>query len=122
MKQITDSFRVSTNGESLTNITKYIENMIIKKELNTGLINISIQHTTASLIIQENADDNVKKDLLNFFKRIIPNDLLFNHNFEGDDDMPAHIKSSLNKTSCTISVLKKKIKTRYLARDFFIWT
>ena len=110
MKQITDSFMISTNGESLTNITNYIENLIIKKGLNTGILNISIQHTTASLMIQENADDNVKEDLIKFFRKIIPNDILFKHNSEGDDDMPAHIKSSLNQTSCTVSVLKKKLK------------
>ena len=110
MKQITESFMIRTNGESLTNITNYIENLIMKKKLNTGIINISIQHTTASLMIQENVDDNVKEDFIKFFKKIIPNDILFKHKREGDDDMPAHIKSSLNKTSCTISVLKKKLK------------
>ena len=110
MKQITDSFMIETHGESLIDITNHIKHLIEKKKLNSGIINISIQHTTASLIVQENADDNVKEDLISFFNKIIPNDTVFKHNFEGDDDMPAHIKSSLNKTSCTFSVLKKKLK------------
>ncbi len=110
MKQITDSFMIETHGESLIDITNHINNLINKKKLNSGIINISIQHTTASLIVQENADDYVKEDLISFFNKIIPKDTLFKHNYEGDDDMPAHIKSSLNKTSCTFSVFKKKLK------------
>ena len=109
MKQITDCIKVETNGESLINITDYIKNLIKKYEINSGLINIFIQHTTASLIVQENADDYVKDDLISFFNNIISKDILFKHNYEGDDDMPAHIKSCLNKTSCTFSVLKKKL-------------
>ena len=92
-------------------ITNLIEKVITLSKLNTGLINISIMHTSASLLIQENADTNVQKDLLNFFDKIAPmNENLYIHNDEGKDDMPAHIKSALTQTNLSLSFGNKKLK------------
>ena len=110
MRQEFFTLEINTNGQKLYEFTEKTIQWIKKLKINNGLLNLSIQHTSASIIVQENADDYVKEDLISFFNKIIPKDTLFKHNYEGDDDMPAHIKSSLNKTSCTFSVLKKKLK------------
>ena len=104
MIQETNEIFLETKGQRLLNITNLIENVITLSKLNTGLINISILHTSASLLIQENADINVQKDLLNFFDKIAPmNEDLYIHNDEGKDDMPAHIKSALTQTNLSLS-------------------
>ena len=80
-----------------------------KNQLNNGILNLSIQHTSASIVVQENADPDVQKDLLNYFDKLVPMDnKLYSHTIEGKDDMPAHIKSAL--TNCQISLsIKKRI-------------
>ncbi|MAJ56840.1 MAG: hypothetical protein CMI74_02035 [Candidatus Pelagibacter sp.] len=114
MIQETNEIFLETKGQRLVNITNLIENVIILSKLNTGLINISILHTSASLLIQENADTNVQKDLLNFFDKIAPmNEELYIHNDEGKDDMPAHIKSALTQTNLSLSFGNKKLKLGY---------
>ena len=111
MIQETNEIFLETKGQRLFNITNLIENVITLSKLNTGLINISILHTSASLLIQENADTNVQKDLLNFFDKIAPmNEELYIHNDEGKDDMPAHIKSALTQTNLSLSFGNKKLK------------
>ena len=111
MIQETNEICLETKGQRLFNITNLIENVITLSKLNTGLINISILHTSASLLIQENADTNVQKDLLNFFDKIAPmNENLYIHNDEGKDDMPAHIKSALTQTNLSLSFGNKKLK------------
>ena len=83
-----------------------VENTSIKE----GILNLSILHTSASLIVQENADQDVKKDLLNFFDITVPMDpSLYAHNIEGKDDMPAHIKTALTSTHITLSIRSKKL-------------
>ena len=105
MIQETNEISLETKGQRLFNITNLIENVITLSKLNTGLVNISILHTSASLLIQENADTNVQKDLLNFFDKIAPmNENLYIHNDEGKDDMPAHIKSALTNNQISLSV------------------
>ena len=111
MIQETNEISLETKGQRLFNITNLIEKVITLSKLNTGLINISILHTSASLLIQENADINVQKDLLNFFDKIAPmNEDLYIHNDEGKDDMPAHIKSALTQTNLSLSFGNKKLK------------
>ena len=81
-----------------------------KEQINHGQLTIFIQHTSASLCIQENASEDVIEDILYFFKKLVPeNASLYRHNLEGADDMPAHIKSMLTQTSLTIPVNNKKM-------------
>ena len=96
---------IKTNGQKLYEFTDKTINWINELNFKNGIINISIQHTSASLIVQENADPDVQKDLINFFDKIAPMDnKLYIHNTEGKDDMPAHIKSSLTNNQLSLSV------------------
>ena len=105
MKQIHSKININTEGKSLTEITKKINEEILKSNVNYGFLNLSILHTSASLIVQENADDTVLKDLLIFYDGLVK-EKEYNHNSEGADDMPAHIKSSLTQTHLTFSIMK----------------
>ena len=97
--------KIETNGQKLFDFTKQIQQWIIKNTFKNGILNISIQHTSASLIVQENADPDVQADLLAFFDKLIPmNNDLYAHNTEGKDDMPAHIKSSLTNNQINLSI------------------
>ena len=105
MLQKYEKINVRTNGINLYEITNNILDWINKANLFSGLLNISIQHTSASLIIQENADPDVQTDLINYFNKIAPMDnKLYIHTTEGKDDMPAHIKSSLTNNQISLSV------------------
>ena len=98
MIQKFNNFKVNTNGQKLYEFTDETINWIKKNKFKNGILNLSIQHTSASLIIQENADPDVQTDLINYFNKIAPMDnKLYIHTTEGEDDMPAHIKSSLIK-------------------------
>tara|TARA_B110000971_G_scaffold5734_1_gene5711 strand:- start:126 stop:545 length:420 start_codon:yes stop_codon:yes gene_type:complete len=99
------NIQVQTTGQNLYEFTSDIIKWIKINKFRNGIINVSIQHTSASLIIQENADSDVKKDLLNFFNKLAPMDnSLYAHSTEGKDDMPAHIKSSITNNQISISV------------------
>ena len=101
---------VLTEGQKLFNITDRIRSFVSSSKINDGLLNISILHTSASLLIQENADSDVQDDLLNFFDKLVPmNKDLYIHNEEGKDDMPAHIKSALTQSNLTITVEDKNL-------------
>ena len=105
MRQEFFNLKLNTNGQSLYEFTNQINQWVNDNELNNGIINISIQHTSASLIIQENADSNVQTDLINFFNKLVPMDnSLYAHTAEGIDDMPAHIKSALTNNQISLSV------------------
>ena len=96
---------IKTNGQKLHDFTNHIEQWIIKNSFKNGIINISIQHTSASIIVQENADPDVQADLLLYFDKLVPmNNDLYTHTTEGKDDMPAHIKSSLTNNQINLSV------------------
>ena len=99
------NLQIKSNGQKLYDFTHHIKKWIIKNSFKNGIINISIQHTSASLIIQENADPDVLADLLTYFDKLVPMDTnLYKHNAEGKDDMPAHIKSSLTNNQISLSV------------------
>ena len=101
---------IRTSGQQMYEITKDINAWLNKEQINHGQLTIFIQHTSASLCIQENASEDVVEDILHFFKKLVPeNDALYRHNLEGLDDMPAHIKSMLTQTSLTIPVNNKKM-------------
>jgi len=104
------NFQMSTNGQKLYEFTDTTLDWIKENKFNHGLINISIQHTSASLIVQENADFDVQKDLINYFDKLVPmNDKLYIHTTEGKDDMPAHIKSALTNNQISLSIKDKKL-------------
>jgi len=99
------NLKIKTNGLHLYEFTSEILNWIKLNKFNNGILNISIQHTSASLIIQENADSDVQTDLINFFNKLVPMDnSLYTHITEGIDDMPAHIKSTLTNNQISLSV------------------
>ena len=104
------NLKISTNGQKLYEFTHKTLEWIKKNQFNNGLINISIQHTSASLIVQENADPDVQTDLINYFDKLAPmkNDLYI-HTAEGKDDMPAHIKSALTNNQISLSIKDKKL-------------
>ena len=110
MKQEFYDLIIETNGQKLYDFTKKTTNWIKQKKLNNGILNLSIQHTSASLIVQENADPDVQTDLLNYFDRLVPMDeKSYIHKSEGKDDMPAHIKSALTNNQISLSVKKKEL-------------
>ena len=102
--------QISTNGQKLYEFTEQTINWIRKNNFNNGIINLNIPHTSASLIVQENADPDVQTDLINYFNKLVPMDnSLYIHTTEGKDDMPAHIKSSLTNNQITLSVKGGKL-------------
>ena len=110
MKQDFFNFKMNTNGQKLYEFTDQAINWIIKNNFKDGILNLNIQHTSASLIVQENADPDVQTDLINYFNKLAPMDSsLYTHTTEGKDDMPAHIKSSLTNNQITLSVKSGKI-------------
>ena len=105
MKQVFYNLQINTNGQKLYEFTDKIIDWINKNNFKNGIINLSIQHTSASLIIQENADTDVQTDLINYFDKLAPMDKnLYIHTTEGKDDMPAHIKSALTNNQISLSV------------------
>ena len=101
---------IKTNGLRLYEFTNEIINWIKLNKFKNGLLNISIQHTSASLIVQENADQDVQTDLINFFDKLVPmNNDLYIHTAEGKDDMPAHIKSALTNNQISLSIKESKL-------------
>ncbi len=99
------NLEISTNGQKLYNFTEKTNDWIKDNGFKNGILNISIQHTSASLIVQENADPDVQTDLINYFDKLVPmNNKLYVHTVEGKDDMPAHIKSALTNNQISLSV------------------
>ena len=110
MKQIFSEIIIKTKGQGLYNFTDKTLNWLNKQQINNGILNINILHTSASLVIQENADPDVLYDLKNFFDKLAPMDYkLYKHTTEGKDDMPAHIKSALTNNQITLSIKDKKL-------------
>ena len=99
------NLEISTNGQKLYDFTEKTNDWIKDNGFKNGMLNISIQHTSASLIVQENADPDVQTDLINYFDKLVPmNNKLYVHTVEGKDDMPAHIKSALTNNQISLSV------------------
>ncbi len=105
MKQEFFNLSISTNGQKLYEFTDQTVSWIKKSKFKNGILNLNIQHTSASLIVQENADPDVQTDLINYFNKLAPmDDSLYIHTTEGKDDMPAHIKSSLTNNQISLSI------------------
>ena len=110
MIQTFHELQIKTNGQGFYDFTKETLNWIKEQKIKDGILNINILHTSASLIIQENADPDVMYDLKNFFNKLVPMDnKLYKHTTEGKDDMPAHIKSTLTNNQLTLSLKDKKL-------------
>ena len=107
MKQVFFDLKINTNGQRLYEFTDKVIELIKKNNFTNGILNLNIQHTSASLIVQENADPDVQTDLINYFDKLAPMDnTRYIHIAEGKDDMPAHIKSSLTNNQITLSIKK----------------
>ena len=110
MKQEFFNLKIGTTGQRLYEFTDQTIQWINNNKFKDGMLNLTIQHTSASLIVQENADPDVQTDLLNYFDRLVPMDeKSYIHNSEGKDDMPAHIKSALTNNQISLSVKKKEL-------------
>ena len=104
------TLEIKTNGQKLYEFTNDTIQWIKKSDFKNGMLNLSIQHTSASLIVQENADPDVQTDLLNYFDKLAPMDnKLYIHTTEGKDDMPAHIKSALTNNQISLSIKNGKL-------------
>ena len=110
MKQEFYNLKIDTNGQRLYEFTDQTLNWIEKNNFKNGILNLSIQHTSASIIVQENADPDVQTDLIDYFDKLVPmNNNLYIHTTEGKDDMPAHIKSALTNNQISLSVKNKEL-------------
>ena len=104
MKQLIKTLKIITKGQGLYEFTSDIVKHINNIKIKNGLLTVYVKHTSCSLLIQENADSDVQKDLLSFFSKIVPENENYIHQSEGSDDMPAHIKSALTQTSLSIPI------------------
>ena len=110
MKQEFYNLQINTDGQKLYEFTDQTFQWIEKNNFKNGILNLSIQHTSASIIIQENADPDVQTDLINYFDKLVPmNNKLYIHTTEGKDDMPAHIKSALTNNQISLSIKNRKL-------------
>ena len=110
MKQEFYNLQIKTNGQKLYEFTNDTIHWITQNNFENGILNLSIQHTSASLIVQENADPDVQTDLINYFNKLAPMDnKLYVHTTEGKDDMPAHIKSSLTNNQISLSIKDREL-------------
>ena len=105
LAQFFHELTISTRGRGLYEFTDEIEQWLAQGRLRDGLLTLHLRHTSASLLIQENADPDVRRDLEAFFKRLVPDgDPLFSHTAEGDDDMPAHVRTALTAVNLSLPV------------------
>ena len=110
MKQKFYNLQIKTNGQKLYEFTTQTIQWIKQNAFKNGILNLSILHTSASLIIQENADPDVQTDLINYFDQLAPMDnKLYRHTIEGKDDMPAHIKSALTNNQISLSIKENEL-------------
>ena len=110
MLQAIHEFRLSTRGRGLYEFTDQVDHWISEQGFKDGLLTLHVRHTSASLLIQENADPDVRRDLEKFFARLVPDgDPLFVHTAEGDDDMPAHIRTALTAVNLSIPVSRGQL-------------
>jgi secondary thiamine-phosphate synthase enzyme len=105
LRQFFHELTIATRGRGLYEFTRDVEKWLAQNKFNDGLLTVHLQHTSASLLIQENADPDVRRDLEAFFQRLVPDgDALFIHTAEGDDDMPAHIRTALTAVNLSLPV------------------
>jgi len=105
LKQAVHKLEISTRGQGLYEFTATINEWVARPKIQTGLLTVFCRHTSASLLIQENADPTVGRDIKAYFDRLAPEDGPYEHNYEGDDDMPAHLKTALTQVQLSIPVM-----------------
>ena len=110
MKQEFFNLEINTSGQKLHEFTEQTIDWVKKEKFEKGILNLSIQHTSASIIVQENADPDVQTDLINYFNKLVPMDnKLYVHTTEGKDDMPAHIKSAITNNQISLSIKNSQL-------------
>ena len=110
MRQAVDTVTARTRGRGFYDITREVQALVQRAGLVTGLCTLHLQHTSASLLIQENADPDVRRDFERFFARLVPDgDPLFIHTMEGDDDMPAHVRTALTTVNLSIPIVQGRL-------------
>jgi secondary thiamine-phosphate synthase enzyme len=110
LRQAIETMTVRTRGRAFYEITREVQAQVRKAGMETGLCTLHLQHTSASLLIQENADPDVRRDFERFFARLVPDgDPLFVHTMEGDDDMPAHVRTALTAVNLGIPIAEGRL-------------
>ncbi len=109
MINLIKEIKIRPKNQEIKNITPEVEKAVKESKLETGLVNLSILHTSASLFVQENASEEVLLDISDFINKLVPQSSKYRHNIEGPDDMPAHIKSLLTNSNLTFSVENNRI-------------
>jgi secondary thiamine-phosphate synthase enzyme len=121
LRQALHELTIATRGRGLYDFTAELEAWIAKEKLQTGLVTLHLRHTSASLLIQENADPDVRTDLENFFKRLVPDgDPMFIHTSEGDDDMPAHVRTALTTVNLSLPLNRGRL-TLGTWQGIYLW-
>lgn len=121
MRQAFHDLTIPTSGRGLTEITRHARQFVANAGVRDGLLTLHLQHTSASLVIQENADPDVRRDLDAFFGRLVPDgDPLFKHRSEGDDDMPAHIRAALTAVNLSLPVRQGAL-TLGVWQGIYVW-
>jgi secondary thiamine-phosphate synthase enzyme len=120
-RQFADELKIRSSGRGFYEVTDEVLAFVHRANLQTGLLTVFVQHTSASLVIQENADPEVRRDFERFFAWLVPDgDAIFRHTSEGDDDMPAHIRSALTATTLSIPVVNGK-PTLGTWQGIYVW-
>lgn len=110
MKQAQTNITVTPHGRGMTDITRHVAERLTQTGIQTGMLHLFVQHTSCSLLIQENADPTVQSDMERFLSRLVPDgDSIFQHTAEGPDDMPAHVRAALTAISLSIPVERGKL-------------
>jgi secondary thiamine-phosphate synthase enzyme len=110
LRQASHELSISTRGQGLHEFTREVSDWIAANKFTTGLLTLHLRHTSASLLIQENADPDVQRDLQAFFERLVPEgDPLYVHTAEGDDDMPAHVRTALTSVNLSIPIRQGRL-------------
>lgn len=121
VRQGTHEFTVSTRGRGFYEITRNVAAWVKDSGIQNGLLTLHLRHTSASLLIQENADPEVRRDLERFFLRLVPDgDMLFQHTSEGDDDMPAHVRTALTAVNLSIPIIGGQL-TLGTWQGIYVW-
>jgi secondary thiamine-phosphate synthase enzyme len=121
LRQAFHEIRIPTRGRGLYEFTSAVEEWISENRFQDGLVTLHIRHTSASMLIQENADPDVRRDLESFFARLVPDgDRLFVHTIEGDDDMPAHVRSALTAVDLSIPMRQGRM-TLGTWQGIYLW-
>src|SRR5215467_13754049 len=121
MRQLTHEFSLRTRGRALYEFTDEVTDWLSQSKIETGLLTLHLRHTSASLLIQENADPDVRRDFETFFARLVPDgDRMFIHTVEGDDDMPAHIRTALTAVNLSIPIADGRL-TLGTWQGIYLW-